>query len=358
MSECYFLGAMTAGGFSTEFGKILNDRKIFTYILKGGAGTGKSSLMKKIAQHFEPICHVERYYCSSDPNSLDAVVMSELGTAIVDGTSPHVFDPIVPGVSQKIVNLGEYWDSEALQAEADRITAVILANKSMLARAQRFTNAVSSIRSDTYQIGSDCLMYEKLDLFADRFKKKILGKKGNGRGTKSIRQLTALTENGIMTLTQTLGDYFDVYLLNDLCFSATNYFITLLSDEATARGYDVIVCPSHLSGNTAYEHLLIPETGIAIVSETALNGEPEADSQRINLNRFYDKQALDGRKARLKMNRSSAKELTDEAVRTIKTAKKIHDEIESYYISAMNFERVNEASDKIISEIEAKNIRG
>ena len=45
MSEKYFLGAMTQNGFSTEFGKIMADKDYFTFILKGGAGTGKSSLM-------------------------------------------------------------------------------------------------------------------------------------------------------------------------------------------------------------------------------------------------------------------------------------------------------------------------
>ena len=54
MSEKYFLGAMTQNGFSTEFGKIMADKEYFTFILKGGAGTGKSSLMKKIAAEIRP----------------------------------------------------------------------------------------------------------------------------------------------------------------------------------------------------------------------------------------------------------------------------------------------------------------
>ena len=100
MSEVYFLGAMTANGFSTEFGRIMEKDGVFTYILKGAAGTGKSSLMKKIAQHFENTQHIRRFYCSSDPDSLDAVYLDGSQTAIVDGTAPHVFDPIVPGVDQ------------------------------------------------------------------------------------------------------------------------------------------------------------------------------------------------------------------------------------------------------------------
>lgn len=353
MSEVYFLGAMTSNGFSTEFGKVIADTNIFTYILKGGAGTGKSSLMKKIAAHFENNYHIERYYCSSDPASLDGVVIRELGAAVVDGTSPHVFDPDFPGVRQKIINLGEYWNDDILKANADEICTVTSANKSMLARAKRFTSAVSNICSDTYQIGLDCMMYEKLDSFTERFKRRILGKKGSGEGKKSFRQLTALTEYGFMTLSETLDDYFDIFCINDEYFAAANHLISSIADDACSRGYDVIICPSQIFCNTSYEHLLIPELGIALVS--CPQGEEFSDcSKRLNLARFYDKKLIAQRRPRLKMNKAAAKDLTTEAVKTIKAAKQIHDEIEKYYISAMDFDKVNAAADDIIAAIESK----
>ena len=87
MSEKYFLGAMTQNGFSTEFGKIMADKEYFTFILKGGAGTGKSSLMKKIAAEFEPTEDVTRFYCSSDPASLDAIVLHTSKAIICDGAT-------------------------------------------------------------------------------------------------------------------------------------------------------------------------------------------------------------------------------------------------------------------------------
>lgn len=356
MSEVYFLGAMTTNGFSTDFGKIIADEKIFTYILKGGAGTGKSSLMKKIAEVFENSEHIERYYCSSDPNSLDAIVIRGLNVAIVDGTSPHVFDPIVPGVRQKIINLGDYWDEEKLKTNEKAIADVTFANKSMLARAKRFSSAVSNIYSDTYQIGSDCMMSDKLDSFIERFKKKILGKKGSGIGEKTYRQLTALTEYGFLTFTETLEDYLDIYYLSDEYYAVTNYLITVLADEATLRGYNVIVCLSQMFNNTSYEHLLIPELGIALVSGDGIGQKDLLNSKNLNLTRFYDKKLISQRKVRLKMNKSACKDLTEEAVRTIRMAKEIHDEIENFYISAMDFEKINLITEKIISEIVIKKI--
>lgn len=354
MSEVYFLGAMTSNGFSTEFGKVIAEDGMFTYILKGGAGTGKSSLMKKAANYFEKTQHVERYYCSSDPASLDAVVFKGSKAAIVDGTSPHVFDPLIPGVNQKIINLGDYWNEELLKENGAMISEVTAANKSMLARAKRFTGAVSNIYSDTYQIGSDCISAEKLDSFIERFKKKILGRKGSGTGAKKFRQLTALTEYGIYSLTETLNDYFDVYYMADDYYAVSNYLISVLADEAAVRDYDVIICPCQMFNNTAYEHMLIPELGIALINGSSVTDFDTTTGKHLNLTRFYDKKLISERRVRLKMNKAACKDLTEEAVRTIKTAKEIHDEIEKYYISAMDFDKLNSAADKIIREIESR----
>ena len=137
MSEKYFLGAMTQNGFSTEFRKIMADTDYYTFILKGGAGTGKSSLMKKIAAEFEPLEHVTRYYCSSDPASLDAVVLHGSKAIICDGTAPHVMECTYPGACQKIVNLGQYWDETKLKAHKNEIVDVTDKNQSMLARDRK-----------------------------------------------------------------------------------------------------------------------------------------------------------------------------------------------------------------------------
>ena len=36
------------------------------------------------------------YFCSSDPESLDGVAIPEKGAALMDGTAPHVYDPVLP----------------------------------------------------------------------------------------------------------------------------------------------------------------------------------------------------------------------------------------------------------------------
>lgn len=354
MSETYFLGSSTAQGFRTTFDNVIKDEGIFTYILKGGAGTGKSSLMKKAADEFENYEHVVRYHCSSDPDSLDAVVLTESGVAIVDGTSPHVFDPIIPGVSQKIVNLGDHWDSQKLMKNKEQIVSAVNANRSALDRAKRFTAALSNIFSDTYHIGSDSMLYKKAESFIGRFKKKILNKRGSGTGKTDLLQLSALTRYGYMTFTETLEDYFDIYYLKDDYFAASDFILKSVAAEASARSFDIICCPCQLFNCESYEHLLIPEMGIAIVGSNPMTNISPENGKIINAARFYDKKAIAQKKVRLKLNKTTCANLCKETADTLDNAKVIHDEIEKYYIDAMDFEKINEITEAIFIEIKGR----
>lgn len=64
------------------------------YFIKGRPGTGKSTMLKKIAKKAEEKGYdVEIYHCGFDPNSLDMVIVRELNFAIFDSTSPHEYFP-------------------------------------------------------------------------------------------------------------------------------------------------------------------------------------------------------------------------------------------------------------------------
>jgi len=87
----YFLGANSPAGFYSLYSELLPPETANAiYILKGGPGCGKSTLMRRVAQAMEEKgASVEYIACSGDPDSLDAVVFPALNTAIVDGTAPH-----------------------------------------------------------------------------------------------------------------------------------------------------------------------------------------------------------------------------------------------------------------------------
>lgn len=84
----FFLSANTSRGFCSFFDELQCNENWQTYVLKGGPGTGKSSGLKRIAKE-AGTPETEYICCSSDPHSLDAVILHNKEASIADGTSPH-----------------------------------------------------------------------------------------------------------------------------------------------------------------------------------------------------------------------------------------------------------------------------
>lgn len=74
--------------------------------LKGRAGTGKSTFMKKVASAcIEYGFDTEIHHCSFDPNSIDMVLVPDLNFCIFDSTDPHEFFPTKEG--EEVIDLYE-----------------------------------------------------------------------------------------------------------------------------------------------------------------------------------------------------------------------------------------------------------
>ena len=132
--------------------------------------------------------HVEYHHCSSDPNSLDAIMIPDLKVAFIDGTSPHIVDPINPGVVDEIINLGEYWNELKIRNNKDKIIKLNKEIKRTFTKAYQYLRAAKNIY-ETYEstekkLRKDDEFYKiKHEIIRDIFKEGInftkLGKKRN-----------------------------------------------------------------------------------------------------------------------------------------------------------------------------------
>ena len=114
----YFLGANSVKGFASLYDKLIDETKANAlYILKGGAGCGKSTLMKIVGERLEE--HgllVEYIHCSGDPDSLDGILIPEKKTAVVDGTAPHGEETKQHKKSVRNARKGESSESRSLHS--------------------------------------------------------------------------------------------------------------------------------------------------------------------------------------------------------------------------------------------------
>ena len=121
-----FFGALSYLG-SVDYISNLTEGIAKRYLIKGRPGTGKSTFLKKIvALGVNLGFEVEVYHCAFDPDSLDLVIIRELGICIFDSTAPHEYCP--ERISDEIIdfyaiavneNTDEIYKNELLYIESN-----------------------------------------------------------------------------------------------------------------------------------------------------------------------------------------------------------------------------------------------
>ena len=119
----FFLGGHSPEGFVSLFDQLDKSREGWRkIIIKGGPGSGKSTLMKRCAAAMNEAGHrLETIPCASDPDSLDAVIDWDAKIAMADGTAPHVIEAAYPGAFETVVNTADAWEEDKLQESRNAI---------------------------------------------------------------------------------------------------------------------------------------------------------------------------------------------------------------------------------------------
>lgn len=202
----YFLGANSPTGFYSLYSELLPpETASVIYILKGGPGCGKSTLMRQVAQQAAQAGEtVEYILCSADPDSLDAVVLPRLGAALVDGTAPHVVEPKYPGAVEQYVNLGDCYDRAGLRAIRGEILTCMDGYKEHYQRAYRCLDAAAEIQTDVRAMLATPALEEKLAARAHGIlSRELKPKRSAPSGRVKQRFLDAVSHKGLITLFQT-----------------------------------------------------------------------------------------------------------------------------------------------------------
>ncbi len=158
-----FLGGATPAGPMDCIPSLTRglQRRVF---LKGRPGTGKSTLLKQLAAAAQSKgFDTEIYHCGFDPDSLDMVILRELGTAVIDTTAPHEYFPSEE--SDEIFDLYEKIITPGTdEANADHLQEIASAYK---AKIQEGTAHLAKVKSTRDKLES---MYHSAIPAGDREK--------------------------------------------------------------------------------------------------------------------------------------------------------------------------------------------
>lgn len=348
-SRKLFPGANTANGSFNFFDNIITKNINRIFCLKGGPGVGKSSLMKKIANEFlEKGYDIELHYCPSDPSSLDAVLIKELGVVLLDGTAPHIVDPKDPGAIDEIVNLGDYWNLENLEKNKVEIVECGKDISSSFRRAYKYLKSAEPIYYDIEEKYKDCMDFGQVNLLTEHFIYDLFKNASSTGIYQKERHLfgTAITPVGHVDYADSiLSGVSKIYHLSGNIGTGKTTFLKRVCDKAIKKGMEVEVYHYPLIKDKL-ETIIIKDLDIGITTSKLFEGR-----NTIDLDKYLDQYKLAKYEEEINFDKKVFNELINYGISNLKKAKAKHDVIEAHYVPNMRFDEIETLRKEIVNRI-------
>ncbi len=333
--NAYFAASNSAEGFCSRYKDCFDAERIdHVYIIKGGPGTGKSRMMREAATYAEGGGYTAEYiYCSSDPTSLDGVILSGGGrcVAIVDGTAPHVYDAAHPGVREELVDLGRFWEADCLIDRKDEIEALTKLKSEGYRRGYRFLSAYGELAEERDTTIRPYVRHAAIVRAAER----LTGTFSKGDGFEGELALqSSIGMQGAVMLDTFLSRAETLYVLKD-CHGVGAHFLRAIVSCAMHLGlavrlsYDPIL-PDRLDGVFFVRDRV--SFVIAEPSECAMHHKALSMRHYVDLARMRREHKSVTFCERLQ--RTMLQGVTD----AMEEVKRAHFALEEIYSSAMDFE--------------------
>jgi GTPase SAR1 family protein len=356
-----FPGGNTTRGPYFMFEYMIQPATNRIFIIKGGPGVGKSTFMNTISREMvERGYDVEHHHCSTDPSSLDGLVIPQLGVALLDGTAPHVYDPNHPGALDEIINLGEYWDEEFLIPHKEDIqeinkrgnmqfkTAFHILKQSKMAYDQSKWYVEESIDKSKYNRIQRILVESILD-----------GMVPNYQIAPEARHFfaSALTPKGILDFKETLiSPDMKVYSIKGEPGTGVKELIGRAAKAAEEMGLytEQYHCPFEPD---KLDMLIIPAARKVVMNRTQPEHRNPADMEgveqieEIDLNICIKQDVLDMYEEERADAKKRYSDLLEKGLSHILKAKAAHGEKENFYFQAMNYDKVTEKRKQVLERI-------
>ena len=336
----YFPGGNTPLGFVSFYGNILNsDTPGKLAVIKGGPGTGKSSLMKKIGEYFKSENEYVHYlHCSSDCESLDGVYLPKYNAAVIDGTAPHIVDARYPGAYDKVFDVGTLI-SDNITENKEEIYSLNCDISKRFSKCYENLRVASSVYDIMKNVSLESSLKNEIDNFCYNISKRVIHERDSGKIRKMF--LSGITPQGLVNYVDNImGDKYIIKLECDVGDGAGEILKKLISYcKNQNTDMDIYYCPLK---PYEPEHIVFKNTHIALTVSNKFHNISQADE--VVYFKDFVKNDYDNSD-----NKVIYEDYIQKALCDVKEAKKLHDKLETYYISNVDFSKM----DKLFEDIKA-----
>ena len=333
--NAYFAASNSTKGFVSYYEEIFQNARIgHVWAIKGGPGTGKSRFLREVSVVAEKQgWNCEYVYCSSDPGSLDAVILTKEGKegiALLDATAPHLYEPTCPGAREDIIDLGQFWNSEALGARRAEIEQLGREKGDAYRRAYRYLSGFGDMRANRDSLVLPYIHQSRIALQAQKLMKELPEGDAYSAQPALIHSLGMRGEVGFDTY---FREAKEIYVIAD-CHGAAQYLMRELGKLATQKRLAIRISHDPVEADKI-DGIFLCESGIAF----AVCTEEECDypCHRICMRRFVDTASMKRIRRELRAIDRISRALKGEAIDALEKVREVHFRLEDIYSSAMDF---------------------
>jgi len=342
-----FASSYTSQGFYTFIPELVNSLSK-VYILKGAPGSGKSTFIRLLGEVMSQQGYdVEFWVSAVDPVTPDGVYIPQLDAAVINGSLPQPIDPKYPGVREKIINLGEYWDQSIVEQQYREIIAQIDKTDKFQVQVSRVLKEASRAKEEIRKANAAYLNMEKIEQLIKNLSKDIME---NRPGEKHYFA-GVITEDGLVDYINELSyDCKKRYIFKGPSGSGKSTVICELAREAKQKGYFleyyhcglevdylvmVIIRNLQLALIEAGHTEVVTRQGDIVVDMTQCLDNCDSDKLAIQSNDAYRR----------------FETLLLQAQQEMENAHQANREVKKIFTSAMDFERLDRKRQEIADEI-------
>ena len=329
-----FAASNSERGFYSYYKEYFNEADLDgLWIIKGGPGTGKSRLMREVCDEGERRgWQSETVYCSSDPDSLDGVILrrGDAAIALLDGTAPHVWEPKTAGVTGHVIDLGAFWDVGRLRENGEEIRLLSEEKSRAYRRAYRFLSAYGEVSRNQREAMEPYLRRDAIRRFARRLIRPL----GNGEAFAPRNALMhGVGMKGEVWFDTWFSEAEQILLIED-CKGGGDLLMEELYRLCAEQRLTVEVSHDPILPDRV-EGLYLPDSRCTFsLCPSELCPYPH---RKISTRRFVSVKEMGEARQSHRQGELLRQALLDEALRELDTARLIHFRLEEIYTATMDF---------------------
>ncbi|MBQ9797049.1 MAG: hypothetical protein IJW50_04940 [Clostridia bacterium] len=347
--NAYFAASNSVHGFCSYYEELFGAARIkHVYAVKGGPGTGKSRFLRDVADRARGEGWTCEYiYCSSDPDSLDGIILSHAQKnciALLDATAPHVFEPTCPGAREELLDLGAFWDAARLGAHVEEIERLNLQKKEAYRRAYRYLAGLGEMSANVDSLVAPFVKRNKIVSLAQKLLQDVPDEAEYAPSPALIHSIGMRGEVGFDT-------YFcearRLYVVED-CRGVAQYLMAALGEEIQKKRLAVRISHDPVEPHKI-DGFFLCKSGIAVA--VCRPDTCEFPRKKINARCLLDTWAMKNVRGEINYAIRMCRAMRGGAIDCLEKVRELHFRLEEIYSSAMDFEAKEVFTQKFCDKI-------